>query len=445
MKKCLALLFVSFSVIAQAQTDSVKVADGDLFDMSLEQLLQLDVVDRNFYLYGYINSNLQKTFDYPVANGDGSILKVSDPLEWTPVRNFHIYGSGNLSQKISYLFNLAGNQDALEIRNAWGNYMLKEAFQIRLGKMYRKFGLYNERLDQIPTFIGIEPPEMLDTDHLFLTRTTSAMIHGQFATPRRSISYAIMTDNGEGGPNKSTIPVGWDIRYKSFTNSLIFGFSGYFSNIGNRKSESTVALGEGSPTGGILPWMAGDRYSVFGVFLEKQIEKLLIQSEYYNASHNAVRNPESVLEVIQNADVNTAQRNRFLQTNVNAPNDELTTDDVRTDTKYNVQTWYVRLGYNIPSRIGQFVPYLFLDWMRYPEVIQNKSWGGDDEAGLADDGVFWKPSVGLVYRPLPHVAIKLDGSYHMQKFEGKNISYPELRIDFSFAFSNNQIEKAIRD
>ena len=29
MKKCLALLFVSFSVIAQAQTDSVKVDDAD--------------------------------------------------------------------------------------------------------------------------------------------------------------------------------------------------------------------------------------------------------------------------------------------------------------------------------------------------------------------------------------------------------------------------------
>ena len=447
MKKCLALLFVivSFSVIAQAQTDSVKVDDADLFDMSLEQLLQLDVVDRNFYLYGYINSNLQKTFDYPTSNGDGSIVKISDPLEWTPVRNFHLYGKGNLSQKISYLFNLAGNEDAIEIRNAWGNYMVKESFQIRLGKMYRKFGLYNERLDQIPTFIGIEAPEMLDTDHLFLTRTTSAMIHGQFANPRRSISYAIMTDNGEGGPTKSMIPIGWDIRYKSFTNSLIVGLSGYSSNIGDTKSESTVSLGEGSPSGGILPWMSGDRYSVVGVFLEKQIGNLLIQSEYYNAAHDAVRDPESVLTVIQNTTLNSTQRNRFLQSNVNAPNDELTTEDVRTNTQYSVQTWYVRLGYNIPSKIGQFVPYLFLDWMSHPEAIQDKNWGGDDEAGLADDGIFWKPSVGLVYRPLPHVAIKLDGSYHMQKFQGKNVSYPELRVDFSFAFSNNQIEKAIRD
>lgn len=197
---------MSLSIVAQAQVDSTDVQDADLFDMSLEELLKLDVVDRNFYLYGYINSNLQKTFDYPTKIDDGSIQRVSDPVEWTPVRNFHIYGKGNLSQRISYLFNLAANEDLVEIRNAWGNYMVKEAFQIRVGKMYRKFGLYNERLDQIPTFIGIEAPEMLDADHLFLTRTTSAMVHGQFSNPKRSISYAVMTDNGEGGPQKSIIP-----------------------------------------------------------------------------------------------------------------------------------------------------------------------------------------------------------------------------------------------
>jgi hypothetical protein len=83
--------------------------------------------------------------------------------------------------------------------------------------------------------------------------------------------------------------------------------------------------------------------------------------------------------------------------------------------------------------------------MSHPEAIQNKKYGGDDEAGLADDGIFWKPSAGLVYRPLPNVAIKFDGSYHTQQYMGKNVSYPELRLDFSFAFSNNQIEKALKD
>jgi hypothetical protein len=44
--------------------------------------------------------------------------------------------------------------------------------------------------------------------------------------------------------------------------------------------------------------------------------------------------------------------------------------------------------------------------------------------------------LGVVFRPLPNVAIKLDGSYHIQEYNGKKVSYPELRLDFSFAFSN---------
>jgi hypothetical protein len=443
MRKYLVVMCVCFCGVAQAQVDSVAMRNDDLFDLSLEELLNLDVIDRNFYLYGYINSNLQKTFDYPVRNEDGSMSRVSDPLEFTPIRNFHVYGKGNLSRRVSYLFNLAANDELLEIRNAWGNFAIREALQVRVGKMYRKFGLYNERLDQIPTFIGIEAPEMLDADHLFLQRTTMAMIHGQFQSPKRVISYALMTDNGEAGPKASVMPIGWDIRYKSFVNSFIVGFSGYSSSLGNTKTTSTVELGEGPPRGGVLPWMDGDRFAVAGVFLEKQMGNLLIQTEYYNAVHDAVRNPEAVLEVIQNANINETQRERFLLSNTDAPNEDLTIDDIRTLVKYNVQTWYVRLGYNIQTNVGQFVPYLFLDWMKHPEVIQDKDFGGDEEAGLADNGIFWKPSAGLVYRPLPNVAIKLDGSYHIQKFNGQTVAYPELRLDFSFAFSNNQLEKAL--
>jgi hypothetical protein len=68
MKKSLALicLLCSFGAFAQSDTTNVSSSD-DLFDMSLEQLLKIDVVDKEFYLYGYINANLQKTFSYPVA------------------------------------------------------------------------------------------------------------------------------------------------------------------------------------------------------------------------------------------------------------------------------------------------------------------------------------------------------------------------------------------
>lgn len=444
MKQIFSVILLLTSFCAFAQSDSTNVSSSDdLFDMSLEDLLQIDVVDKEFYLYGYINSNFQKTFAYPSVAPDGTTERSDDPYEWDPVRNFHIYGKGNLTSKIGYLFNIAGSDDAIEIRNAWGNFAIRDAFQIRVGKMYRKFGLYNERLDQIPTFIGIEAPEMLDTDHLFLTRTTSFMVHGNFQNSRRVISYALMTDNGEGGAQKGVMSAGWDVRYKSFINSLIIGGSGYLSSLSDDKTGSTVEFGTGSPRGGILPWMTGDRFVVAGVFLEKQVGNLLIQSEFYNSHHEAVRNPESVLTLINEGGINETQRARFLRSNLDQPNDALSVDDVRTSTSFSVQTWYIRLGYNIQSSVGQFVPYVFLDWMSHPEVIQNKTFGGDDESGLADDGKFWKPSAGLVYRPAPSVAIKLDGSYHVQEFNGKNVAYPEIRIDFSFAFSNNQLGNLI--
>lgn len=429
------------SAIAYGQTDTTR--NDVLFDLSLEELLNLDLVDRRFHLYGYINANFQKTFDFPYSGPENTISKRSDPSEWTPVKNFHIYGKGNLSSKISYLFNLGAIDEKLEIRNAWGNFAPSEKIQVRVGKMYRKFGLYNERLDQIPTFIGIEAPEMLDSDHLFLPRTTSFMLHGRFRNPRSEMSYALMTDNGENGPQKKVIPLGWDLRFKSYRNSFIVGMSGYASNLGNTKSASTIGLGDGPPTGGVLPWMKGERFVVAGLFLEKQVGNLLIQSEFYSSRHSAERDPESTMRVIREAEINPHQRKRFLGANEGKSNDELSEADVVTKLNYTVQTFYVRLGYNIDSDAGQWVPYVFLDWMSHPETIANKNYGGDNEAGIADNGKFVKPSLGVVYRPIPSVAIKLDGSYHSQRFNGQDVMYPEIRLDFSFAFSNTQIEKAL--
>jgi len=51
-------------------------------------------------------------------------------------------------------------------------------------------------------------------------------------------------------------------------------------------------------------------------------------------------------------------------------------------------------------------------WYSNPETIAKKKYGGDNEAGAADDGVFYKSTVGLVYRPAPEVAIKFDQSFH---------------------------------
>lgn len=432
-------LYCSLYSFAQTENTAVTKDTGSsetnpLFDMSIEQLLGIDIVDRRFKFYGYIDAYAEKTFGVPAVNDSGNTVYEDVPFEWNPARNFHLYGSGNLSDNIDVLINIARTSgDGLELRNAWGNFKIKKQFQVRVGKMYRRFGLYNERLDQIPTFIGIEPPELFDTDHLFLTRTTNFMVHGVFGLGKNEILYSLTTENGEGGASKNVIPLGWDLRFKS--PSTIIGTSGFTSSINaNNKTSSTVNFGKGSPKGGVLPWMEGDHFGVFGAYIEKKFGNLLIQAEYWVSPHNAMRNADNVLTIIQEAGINQNQRERFLGANASKADSTLTTDDVVTKVSYLSSTWYVRLGYNIDTKIGQFVPYVFADWMVNPEVINNKTYGGDEESGFADDGIFFKPSVGFVYRPIQSVAIKIDSSIHSQKFNGKNEIYPELRMDFSFAF-----------
>ena len=306
-----------------------------------------------------------------------------------------------------------------------------DGVEVKLGRIYRVFGLYNEKLDQIPTFIGIEPPELFDQDHLFLPRTTTFMIHGNIKTSFGNLFYSLDTGNSEAGASDA-IPLGADLRLK--TKSLIIGTSCFLSSITDKKTNSSVDFHSGPPKGGVLPWMDSDYYYVLGAFLETQIGKFLIQSEFWNANHDAVRNAENVLTLVKEAGINNFQRENFLGNNASKRNDQLTVDDVVTNVDYTVRTFYFRVGYNIKTKHGEFIPYLIFDWMSHPEAIKNKQYGGDNEAGMADDGKFIKPSIGVVYRPIKAVAIKLDVSSHIQKFNGKTEQYPELRMDISFAF-----------
>jgi len=289
---------------AQNDSTSIMVKDSSdintLFDMSIEQLLGIDVVDKRFKFYGYIDAYEEKTFRVPSVNDSGTTSHQDVPFEWNPARNFHLYGSGNLTDNIDVLINIARiSGDGLEIRNAWGNFKIKKQFQVRVGKMYRRFGLYNERLDQIPTFIGIEPPELFDVDHLFLTRTTNFMVHGVFNIGRNELLYSLTTENGEGGAASNVIPIGWDLRFKSA--STIIGTSGFTSSINsNNLTSSTIDFGKGSPKGGVLPWMQGDHFGVFGAFIEKKLGNLLVQAEYWVsiARPRSLPHPSSFSQIV---------------------------------------------------------------------------------------------------------------------------------------------------
>ncbi|MEO9484756.1 MAG: hypothetical protein ABJG47_14955 [Ekhidna sp.] len=424
--------------IAQAQDDELdadlsleEIMNRNLVDMSIEDWVNLDDKELNqLSFYGFLNFNAEKVFHEPSLDAAGNTIYETSPGEMsTPA--FHLYAGSRLSEKFTVFFNLGQSDGNINLVNAWGNWKIKDGFQIRLGRQYRRFGLFNERLDQIPTYLGIEPPELFDGDHLLLPRTTLASIHGEFQMQGRSrLRYFLSTSNAESGQEGSVLPLGLDLRYSS--SFFLVGVSGYTSNISGAGSQPTVSLGEGSPSAAILPWMDSDKYVVFGLFSEVRKGNLGIKAAYFTADHDAVRNATQVVELANNGLLNQAQTNRMFRgsTDPNAP----TEADVILDGSYRVNTWYIRLGYDINTVKGKFTPYFFLDSYENPETIRSKDFGGDNEAGASDNGRFLKPSIGVVYKPIDQVAIKLDGSTHSYDFNGRSESYSEIRIDFSYMF-----------
>lgn len=374
-------------------------------------------------LYGFIDAYAEKVAKTPAGvGGDGETDFESNPHEFdVPNLNFMVQASHG--DKFRAFLNLAapGAED-LGVRTAWVEATVyRQYLQVRAGKLYRPFGLYNEMLDAVPTYMGIEPPELFDKDHLLLTRTTNFMLKGQYNSGSNTISYALTTGNDEreGGE----LPIGADINID--LDSRIKVGSSFYSSNGNAVSSKSV--GEGSPTGGVLPWMAKDSFKVYGAYAQLSLERLKIQTEFWIADHDATRDEDQV-RALEGAGLNERQLARF-----GLDGDPTTMDAVNTDVDYKVATFYVRTGYTFPvSGWGSFTPYVQYDYYKNPETVQSKSVGGDNEAGLSDDGLFHKSTIGSVWRPIDQAAIKLDASTHTQTYNGETLTYPEVRISFSY-------------
>ena len=379
-------------------------------------------------LYGFIDAHFEQVAKTPVGvDEDGETVMSSNPSE-IDVTNFNVMLQGTVYSRYRYFVNLASPgagspaEDAsLAVRNAWVELPLfREYFNFRIGKTYRRFGLYNELLDAIPTFIGIEPPEMFDDDHLLLTRTTNIMLHGIFTTSDSSFSYALSTGTDEREGHQ--VPIGADLRY-DFRNNFRLGTSYYTTN---GDAVPSKELGEGAPLGGVATWMDEDEFSVTGGYGQVTAAGFILQGEFWLARHSGKRNPEAVEALLMSElPLNERQREQF---GLEDPDNPMP----RVDANYNVKTGYVRTGYTIPVRTWSLTPYAQFDYYDNPEIINDQDNGGDNEAGLTDDGVFYKSTLGVVIRPVSFIAVKIDGSTHTQQFNGETVTYPEIRSSFSF-------------
>lgn len=378
-------------------------------------------------VYGYFATRLEKSWSVPTYTGTG-IERESPPHEFgSPF--FSLMTRHQINDRFSAYVNLNGsNSGALSIRNSWGEYSSSAALNVRVGRMYRKFGLYNEVLDAVPSYYGIEPPETFDSDHLIVSRTTLLMAFGTLPAGTGQLAWSLSTDNGEGRDIfEKAFPLAGDLNFTGPGGVVKIGASGYTSG---GPANSDVDPGSGSPKSGILPWMERDHFTVMNGYAEIRHQRLTLQFEAARASHNAVRDAAAVVDLIDGAGPNEAQLARFLVD----PSGAVDVANVRLDGDHEIQTWYARIGYSFDGRLGEFGPYAQWDYYSNPETIESKSFGGDAEAGAADDGKFHKATLGLVFRPVPQVAVKLDGSSHMYKLGGENVSYPELRFDVSYTF-----------
>ena len=387
-------------------------------------------------IYGYINSYWEQASftEHPLGYDRTAMAPIEDrEANEFDVLNLNVMIQGTVGDRYKYFLNIAApgaggviDDEPIGVRNAWleaslvGNYLA-----IRGGKLYRRFGLYNEILDAVPTFIGIEPPEILDKDHLMITRTTNLMLHGTYVAGDNELQYAVTTGNDER--EGAQVPIGLDVNLQH-KQQVKVGVS-YYDSMG--KAVPGVAVGDGSPKGGVANWMAVDKYRVIDAYFQLTRGSLIAQLEYCRAMHKGQRDPASLLALAaDDSNLSPAQWRRFFSTPFGAPG--TMENDVNVTANYTVQTAYVRLGYELEVGSGTLTPYVQGDYYKNPEIVGEKSFGGDNEAGWDDGGQFIKTTIGFVYRPIYPVALKTDVSTHTQKFDGASYTYPELRVSAAY-------------
>ena len=379
-------------------------------------------------IYGFIDSYWEYVAAAPEGvSKDGQTEKGGAGHEFD-VANLNVMIQGSVHSRYRYFVNLAApgaggvtGDEPISIRNAWVEAPIKGRYlQVRAGKTYRRFGLYNEQLDAVPTFIGIGPPELFDKDHLMVTRTTNLMLHGSVPVKSATVHYSVATGNDER--SGSAVPIGADLYVD--VNGTLKGGSSFYTSGG--AAGPSRAVGEGSPRGGVANWMAEDRYQVFGGYAQLTAGSTTVQTEFWHAPHDAVRDEASVAQ-LADAGLNARQLERFFV------DGDPSKGVGPLAVQYAVQTAYVRAGHQVAmGKQGSITPYIQADWYHNPELVEAKSYGGDGEAGMADDGTFFKYTAGTVIRPFPEVALKLDGSVHQLTYNGATEFYPEVRVSFSY-------------
>jgi hypothetical protein len=388
-------------------------------------------------LYGFIEERFEATGAEPNGdtNADGTPSRYR-PVVDLAIPAFHIMAQGSLYSRYRYYFNLSAPESdeptfdtPVTVRNAWVEMSLfGDYLNLRVGKLYRRFGLYNEILDTIPSFIGVETPVSISGDRPMLTRTTNAMVHGSASFGDNTLGYAFTIGKDEASPGDDVWSPGFDLRYD--WNSTILVGSSYYNTVGTVIPD--VELGQGSPPGGVAPWMAEDRYQVFGGYARLTLGSFLIQGEGWFSPHRSVRDPAHVLELAANAQ-HFSQANRQRMGVVgSAP----TADQVITHVDNTYRTFDVRAAYTFEVGGGdepvEITPYVNVEYVYNRESISDLAYGGDGEPGESPEGLLIHARVGVVVKPVPVVCFKAELTRAMYDYGNQFAWDPEVFLSLSY-------------
>lgn len=379
-------------------------------------------------LYGFVESRFNMTTPEPNGNvrADGSVSRAPAAKDLA-VPAFHIMAQGSLYSRYRYYFNLAApdadspsHDAALGVRNAWleasifGDYL-----SVRVGKLYRRFGLYNEILDTTPSFIGIEAPVFLSGNRPMLTRTTNAMIHGKVSSGSSTLSYAVTGGKDEASANDGVFSPGFDLNY-DWDSTILVGTS-YYTTAGRVLPSTTP--GAGSPAGGVAPWMQQDSYQVYGGYARVNLGSFQLHGEGWISPHKATRDAAAVQVLNQSAaDFSDVNRARLAGTDVN----------------YTYTTFDVRASYTFEVGKGadpiEITPYVDYQYIRNQESIADQAYGGDGQPGESPRGTAMHNRLGAVIKPVPQVAFKVEGTHAMYDYGTHYASDEELWLSLSYAW-----------
>lgn len=383
--------------------------------------------DLNFY--GYISFLHNKQFKIPELDTLGNTIRNNSESKWD-IAKFNLILQQSFTNNFQLYLNLSNK---FEVNNAFGEYSFNQFYNFRLGKIYRRFGLYNEIRDAAPFYYGSELPEIVQLEHKIFDINTNFMFFGTKDFGRKTLKYSLnfsLIDNINEG---NSFPFGVDIRYGKESNFII-GSSFYYSGT---KAISDVKVGNGYSNNGVMPWMEYDQFTVTGLFLEYNLNEFIIQSEFTYSPHNAVRSPEKVLEMFDGVSkLGNPLSNSQIQL-FKIDNDKpMELSNIKKNINYNIISWYFKTSYILSSDYGIFIPFFNLEYYSNPEMIENVQFGGDNESGISKEGIIKKFDFGSTYYPIQQVSIKLAFGLNQFEFNDENVLTTEYSLEVFYIFGN---------